>query len=621
MFSRYLTSLSVGHCNVPSALVHIVNKGTSPCLVIEDEASDSTPLVVDASGNVGIGLSNPSFKVEVVGDLTATTLRQGGATLASLFASSNHVHDTSSITTGTLPVARGGTGTTASTGTGSNVLSAGPTFTGTVTAATINATTLQQGGTAVSVFGHTHDASNITTGTLPVARGGTGVTTSTGTGNNVLSAGPAFTGTVTAATINATTLQQGGTAVALSGHTHDASAISSGTLAVARGGTGTTSSTGSGNNVLSAGPTLTGTTVAADIQAYNHVMRGANYGTTGMKIWSYDNVSWDLRINFQIDATVYGYVGNSGPANTRLNFTGQHKCFHSLPGSNLSDYRGLLVSSTGNYMLLDHSTTPTINEALPIVRLTCKPDDPACFGVVSGLEDSDTYKFNQGSFVTVVPKASEGDTPLIVNSVGEGGIWVCDANGPLDNGDYLTSSQVRGYATRQTSKSLFNHTVAKITCDCGFDDALVPAKHPQMRFETYEEEVEDYDETEVKSSRVQYDSTKKIYVKRVHTYVDKRPKKKVVDVYDDVDQVVDQHEVPAMRMATKRRNVMDLDSNMEMQWVDVTDENGNVVVRPKYEMRYLDEAGNVIDKTTYEAYKQANKPAYKASFVGCIYCF
>jgi hypothetical protein len=39
-----------------------------------------------------------------------------------------------------------------------------------------------------------------TTGTLPVARGGSGVTTSTGTGNVVLSASPTFTGTVVAPT-------------------------------------------------------------------------------------------------------------------------------------------------------------------------------------------------------------------------------------------------------------------------------------------------------------------------------------------------------------------------------------------------------------------------------------
>jgi hypothetical protein len=44
-----------------------------------------------------------------------------------------------------------------------------------------------------------------TTGTLSVARGGTGVTTSTGTGNNVLSASPTFTGTPAAPTASVST--------------------------------------------------------------------------------------------------------------------------------------------------------------------------------------------------------------------------------------------------------------------------------------------------------------------------------------------------------------------------------------------------------------------------------
>jgi hypothetical protein len=46
------------------------------------------------------------------------------------------------------------------------------------------------------------DASQITSGTLPVLRGGTGVTTSTGTGNNVLSASPTLTGVPTTPTAN-----------------------------------------------------------------------------------------------------------------------------------------------------------------------------------------------------------------------------------------------------------------------------------------------------------------------------------------------------------------------------------------------------------------------------------
>lgn len=53
-------------------------------------------------------------------------------------------------------------------------------------------------GTMTNVTGLPIDGG--TTGTLPVARGGTGVTTSTGTGSTVLSASPALTGTPTAPT-------------------------------------------------------------------------------------------------------------------------------------------------------------------------------------------------------------------------------------------------------------------------------------------------------------------------------------------------------------------------------------------------------------------------------------
>ena len=72
------------------------------------------------------------------------------------------------------------------------------------------------------------------TGVLPVVNGGTGVTTSTGTGNTVLSASPTFTGTAVFATLSGTGYSFSGSAPATS-----LTLDSSGNL-----GVGTTSTTG-----------------------------------------------------------------------------------------------------------------------------------------------------------------------------------------------------------------------------------------------------------------------------------------------------------------------------------------------------------------------------------------
>jgi len=65
-------------------------------------------------------------------------------------------------------------------------------------------------------------------------------------------------------------------------------------------------------------------------------------------------------------------------------------------------------------------------------------------------------------------RKTDNEKRLIVNSVGEGAIWVCNSNGNIENGDYITSSDYLGYGEKQDEIYLCNYTVAKATMDCDF---------------------------------------------------------------------------------------------------------------------------------------------------------
>jgi hypothetical protein len=142
-----------------------------------------------------------------------------------------------------------------------------------------------------------------------------------------------------------------------------------------------------------------------------------------------------------------------------IDFTGQHRS--KFEGEFTSELVGLIVESTGAYLELDGSVQPKIDEALPSVKLTTAAKCKRVYGVLSHIE-GDTREYGSG-FVTVVPK-DDNITRVVVNSVGEGSLWVINTRDQsLENGDYICSSTVAGYGEKQDDDLLHSYTVAKIT--------------------------------------------------------------------------------------------------------------------------------------------------------------
>jgi hypothetical protein len=87
-----------------------------------------------------------------------------------------------------------------------------------------------------------------------------------------------------------------------------------------------------------------------------------------------------------------------------------------------------------------------------MIELSRKKKDKRVFGVMGSAK-----------------RTNSRNERLIINSVGEGAIWVINSNGNVENGDYITSSDYLGYGEKQDDDILHNFTVAKATMDCLFE--------------------------------------------------------------------------------------------------------------------------------------------------------
>ena len=242
----------------------------------------------------------------------------------------------------------------------------------------------------------------------------------------------------------------------------------------------------------------TGGTTAFPRQNYFANLRSDKEGSNGLfLIWGTDIAAtsgthgWkidvggggDLHFKYNTNVTsitsIKGYIATSPTSNGLMNFTGQHRCIPEDEQiyDNIEDYVGMVVEATGLYNSINVApdgsvitiTEPTVNESQPIVKLTTSAKSKKVYGVISAKEDGDSRNFSVGVFNSSYGERT--DNRLFINSVGEGGILVCNENGNIENGDLLCSSSISGIAMKQTEEYVANFTIGKATMDYNFTDS------------------------------------------------------------------------------------------------------------------------------------------------------
>ena len=181
------------------------------------------------------------------------------------------------------------------------------------------------------------------------------------------------------------------------------------------------------------------------------------------------NASPNATYPFITDRKMYATYGfKAGISGELYDFTGAHEvyvptaCITFDFGDILSlDKIELLASVSGSFMVVKGSTTSKDKKVLGV------------YSKYIGITDEILPKEPDMTEEILNVLLYRGFSTLGVNSLGEGGINVCEEGGDIENGDYICSSNTPGKGMKQDDDLLHNYTVAKSLQDVVWDDEVV----------------------------------------------------------------------------------------------------------------------------------------------------
>ena len=305
----------------------------------KDNLSSGNPLKIVKGTEINTEFDNIQTAVATKADLISPTLVTPalGTRASGVMTNVTGLPLTTGVT-GTLPVANGGTGVTTSTGSGNNVLSTSPTLTtptlttptlttpvlGTPSSGTLTSCTglpltsgvtgtlpIANGGTGTTSTTFANLTTNVT-GTLPVANGGTGVTTAAAitalVGNLLFPVGAIYTATVST---NPATLLGFGTWIA----------FGAGRVLIGDGGGFSAGATGGSADAITVSHTHTATSTDA---GHNHQYARNQTPTAGVNPIGIAASSYDGNNNGPITvstgfASITTTIASTGSSGTNAN--------------------------------------------------------------------------------------------------------------------------------------------------------------------------------------------------------------------------------------------------------------------------------------------------------------